>query len=173
MRGRRALGLALLWACAGCAVMSGAGPDPGALINARSDPRPAPARRLAFVAVEVELSEGGVQTVGSQVVRAPPPAHSVHADVAVRVRAQDRVVSSYAVADPRMAETETGRRLVLPTARAFVYVPIRADLSELEIVPLRAGPLEGRGRLVVRLPQLLREVCKTRADLGDCAPLRH
>ena len=93
----------------------------------------------ALLAVEVEITAGGVTPIGATIVQAPPKTNSAIADLRVEPVGAER--AAYTMPDPRLAEVddpnEQGER-ILPSARWFVYAPLSASVSAISVQPIAA-----------------------------------
>jgi hypothetical protein len=120
------------------------------------------------LALEIEFTQGGISVVGSKIIRAPVKANSAMSDLVVQAKSGERVVGEYSVADPRLVEVEKEGGKVLPQARAFVYLPLTADLTELSIRPAqgREGAVSQGG--VIALKPHMKEACEKRREIDVC-----
>ena len=121
----------------------------------------------AQLAVEVQVTAGGVTPLGATIVLGPPKANSALTDLSVRALAGDRVLAEYVMADPRLAEVDDTGTVVLEAAQTFVYAPLSPDLTVLEITAVegRVGVSTGG---TTDLKPLIWQACNEQPDIKAC-----
>jgi len=121
---------------------------------------------VAQLAVEIDVTAGGIVPLGASVVFGPVKANSALADLSVTALAGDKVLHEYVMPDPRLGESEN-REVVLDSAQTYAYAPLSPDLTELVIVPVpgREG-ISPSG--TIELQPLLISACREQPRLAEC-----
>jgi hypothetical protein len=158
---------ALVTACA--TGRGSAGDEQVARLNEASGYRADRAAGAPQLALEVEVTEGGVTPVAAGIVRAPRPTSRGIADLRVAVLAGDRTVLEYFTADPRLAEVEKQGAMVLPSARTIVFAPLEPAPTDLVIQPAPGKENVSRGGRIA-LGSWIAEACRKARETPACRP---
>ncbi len=120
------------------------------------------------LAVEVEITADGMRALNATIVRAPPKSNSAMADLHVRARAGDRVVTEYVIPDPRLMEVDREGRNTAPQATTFIFVPLDAGLTAIDLIPVKGREVEVSKGGSVNPKFWLRQACEKERELAEC-----
>ena len=120
------------------------------------------------LAVEIEVTAEGVRALGATIVRAPDKSNSAQAGLRARATTGETVVADYVFPDPRLVEIEREGERTLQSATTIVFVPLSADLTELEILPVGGMETEVSRGGSIQLQGLVRRACVDRTRLDVC-----
>lgn len=127
--------------------------------------------RVFQLAIEVEVSADGIKPLGASIVRAPAKSGSAMADLRIAAKAGDQTRAEYTAPDPRLSEVERQGQRALPSARTFLFVPLSAELTVVQITPVegREDRVSKGGTFDPR--PLARQACQERRALKECIEL--
>lgn len=168
--------LVLAWALVACgATPEPVAPAPDADLRARAAEANAAERfdvaeaaAVLHLVIEARVTAKGVETSGVTIVRGPAKANSALPDLMVRSLAGEEVLAAYTTPDPRLAEIEGERHLVLDVAQTYVYAPLSADLTAVEIKRADGAPPDVTRGAILNTQPLLWLACRERPELEEC-----
>lgn len=123
-----------------------------------------------ILAVEVEISAEGIRALRASVIyREAQTDTALEKDLVVTFKAGEEIIVEYSIPDPRRVEIEGQQNEILATGQTFVYAPLDAELTTLEIKPLTGGSQPELPPVnQIDLVPILQQICEEQPDLEAC-----